>query len=542
MNAKKIVNLTKFLLAGALVLGMTACSSDDDITKGGNENKVNTYMTVSLTGNSLQRTATNGSKSTRQPGSAQENAINKLTIYLVKDGIVAKTQSFTSGLTNTTLTESGVETSGKITSAFKVPIGTYKIYVVANPGGTFSNVTDGTTKENDLKALTTTAPLTTSNYAVVDTTGTDDATKAANSSFLMTNAINYNGDETDIPSVTITAANTKANPAKAAPIHVDRMAVKIRMNAGMATQFDKINGSAINIRTYSGGSLTSQTLKINLTKYSLINTYNKANLYQTWNGTSADGFKEELMTPNYVSGYKDWTADFTNQKNVFSTRTADASNKISNFSDLEVVSEPNTDLGAASYCLENNSYSTFANDTKYTKNDVGVTGILFQAQAIDTTTSTPQTFYGYNGKYYKNLSDIQTEYPNVFRYYYNAGVQTDNGGTLADQLSNAAASTPANLRIKYGVMVYEGGKMYYTYYIKDKNYLEEQGAGNDNYYAIMRNSIYDLNVKGLKRIGDDIPFGWVPTNNTTPIDADNAYMEVELMVNQWVLNTYEFNL
>jgi len=533
MNAKKFVNLSKFLLAGALVLGMTACSSDDEVANGGTDNKVNTYLTVSITGNSLQRTANTGATTTN--GSTAENTISSLKVILVKSGIVANTFDVAgTSLITTSETGNTVETAGKETKPIKVATGTYRVYVIANPSNKFSVSLSMT--EDQLRKIIS-SQLATSDYA------TDN-------NFLMTNATNYKDDNTEAKLVTVNAQNTENNPAKTEAIHLDRLAAKILIS-NTTYSFNKVAGSDFSLIHYTtGGARADQQIDINLVNYSLINTYNKANLYQQWDGASTDGFKEELLTPNYSSSYDYFanaTTDFGNQKDVFSTRTAAAANTIAGFSELTDIKNVSTGLTTASYCLENNPYNTIVNGTKYTKYDTQVTGVLFKAQAVQHGTTTSQTFYSYNGKYYLELADIQKEYPEVFAKYFNGtGVVSSAQTTLTGQLSEATSVTPTtSLRVKYGVKVYDNGNMYYTYYIKDKNYLETQGTGSDNYYAIMRNSIYSLTVNNLLRIGDDIPFGWTsnPIAGTQyPIDSDEAYMTVELAVNQWVLNAYPIDL
>ena len=60
----------------------------------------------------------------------------------------------------------------------------------------------------------------------------------------------------------------------------------------------------------------------------------------------------------------------------------------------------------------------------------------------------------------------------------------------------------------------------------------------------MRNTIYDLTVTKLNRIGTDIPGGWTPDVDepTDPVDPTNVYMVVEAKVNDWVLSKEEIEL
>lgn len=552
MNAKKFVNLSKFLLAGALVLGMTACSSDDDITKGGNENnKVNTYMTLSLTGNSLQRTTNPG---TPEAGIGAENTIKSLTIYLVNTS--SKTVTTIQTIDGTKLLDnSGV----KSTPVFQVPIGSYKVYAVVNPSTKF-DVQTGTT-DTDLKKL-----LSNSNVISSDFANTSDG-------FLMTNAVNYQGDETEIPTVAVTTANITTNPAKPSlPIHLDRMAVKIRVDQAAKKSFSELNNNGLTttpeVIYYEGTVKHTKPLTIKLVNYAPINSFQKAYLYQNWSGTT-NTFAQELVSPNYSSSYSYLTTDYLNKKSDFATKTLNSTNTIAGYDELQVNAPtlPWTAIDPASttasdpiYTLENNAWNTYkTTESIYTKDDQQVTGVMFQAQAYTDVsgTATPTTFYSYNGKYYLTLDDIQKEYPDVFRKYFDATATpkaiTDTydatktaAENQATQLAAAKSSTLSanDIRVRYGVKVFESGKMYYPYYIKDANYTEiPQGSTVANhYYAIMRNTIYSLKVNNLMRIGEDIPFGWEPDNQVDPIDQSNASMSIELVINPWVLNTYDINL
>jgi len=532
MNSKKILNLSKFLLAGALVLGMTACSSDDDITKGGNgDNKVNTYMTVSITGDALQRTAGTTTDNNSTEG---ENTIQSLYVILVNQSTGAVvTQSLGSDqLTGTTETGSGVETTGKQTKAFPVPTGSYRVYIVANPSLTLFKDLETVTTEGNLKTIMNSTALITANYAT-------------NNSFIMTNAINTNVDLTQIPIVNVTSDNNStANAAKpASAIHVDRLAAKIQTNVNYGTgntafkQLKTIysDGSSvfndIQIRSYESGSLNYQKINIIMDGYALTNVYKNTYLYQNW-GAAFSPAHQDLMSPNFTSSYSYASSDYDFQKTFFADRTK-----------LTDEGQTFTNLGTASYCLENNPKDVTTFGGLQTKYDNEVTGVLFKAHAVEDGTTTSIPFYSFNGRFYKTLDDILSEYPGAF-----TGKYTDN--TTDKSLANAKTLTSGTitnenlsiLRNQYKIGYYENGTMYYTYYIKDNNYYLPQTT-DEHYYSIMRNSVYSLTARSLQRIGDDIPFGWTPdSGHGNPIDSQNACMQIDLVVNKWVLNSYDIDL
>lgn len=102
----------------------------------------------------------------------------------------------------------------------------------------------------------------------------------------------------------------------------------------------------------------------------------------------------------------------------------------------------------------------------------------------------------------------------------------------------------SDFRVKYNIMVYKNGIMYYTWFIKDQNYIDSSITETDkSYYSVMRNTIYDLTVKSLSRIGTDIPGGWNPNvDPDDPVVNKDVYMVVEAKVNDWVLSTEDIVL
>ena len=140
------------------------------------------------------------------------------------------------------------------------------------------------------------------------------------------------------------------------------------------------------------------------------------------------------------------------------------------------------------------------------------------------------------------------------------GVVADVTGTdlaakikiVEDELAAAYAKTGderqkaiSGFRVKYNIKVYTEGIMYYTYYIKDQNYkqVEETGEAAVNYYSVMRNTVYNLTVTELMRIGTDIPGGWNPeTDPEDPVDPTNVYMTIQAVANPWVVSKEDITL
>lgn len=507
----KLINymkLTKIILAGAFSLSLFACSGSADYLPVDDSNAtVTTYMSINLAGSTTSRTVTaNPENGTESPN---ENTISSLAVALVNTA-----DNSVSVISNPTL---HTGTDGIVsTEPFIMKIGTYKLLLVANP------TSDVVAKLNKAK-----------DYASLNVTMSEINTFANSNTFMMTNAVNYNGDETNIPAVTVAADNTASNPAHPQnAIKVDRMAVKIRMQSGLDT---KLFNVPVVLKKFVDGAWTTVSYNnVVMKSYALLNTYQKANLYQSWSAKTA--IKNQLLvTPNSTS---DVAADFANGMDTYSTRTKDAtSTYTSGYSALVDLTRASTtsmtDLTKVSYCLENNSKavepvaSTVNANVYYTKKQNTTTGVLFRAQLVDNDNN-GITFYSYNGRLYADLASIQADYTNVFKG--------------ADP-SEVAKMNVENIRTNFGVKVYQDGYIYYTHFIYDMNYTEPAavtaGATNNHYYAVLRNSIYDMNVTSIKKVGDDIPGGWDYTGDDN-IDKKDAYMQVELTVNPWILDFYSF--
>ena len=103
------------------------------------------------------------------------------------------------------------------------------------------------------------------------------------------------------------------------------------------------------------------------------------------------------------------------------------------------------------------------------------TGIVFKAQYRPAgITTTDGTFYEYQGKFYNTPED--TGIPNISPYNYEM----------------------------FGVVKYEGGICYYTYWIKHADDGDDTKVSPME-YAIVRNNIYQINVTGVSGIGTVTP-------------------------------------
>ena len=504
------------------LLFQSACSSEEPINgQNGNSDNAEAYMTLQLVGpeGSATTRTTPGADGT-EAGTAVQNKISSATIFLC-DPTSHQVQHVYN------VSDLKPTANGAQTEPIKTTTGTFDVYVIANPGSvSLAEGTDvtGMTIENVTENLMKTA-------------------YANDNQFIMFNESN-GSDDISGSSITIKAENIYANPATCNVINLDRLAAQIRSTASTSLTITDIT------------SKYSFVTSASLVGYKLLNGATKVNLQQHWNNTLAGQgtvapWINLLKTPELAAGTNEGGAGYYNHLTDFRTvtKTVDASGKetYSVAKDLYASVKPyeTTALGSI-FCMENSPLSLTAASALYGN----TTGLVYKFQTTVTGSDAKagaNCFYGYNGEYFESLAALQARYPNAF----DAATGTDAASKLAAAESELATAYAAadnqtaisNFRVKYNVKVYTDGIMYYTYFIKDKNYKQGTAGSETNYYSVIRNTIYDLTVKNLKRIGTDIPGGWEPeVDPDDPVDPTNVYMVVEAKVNNWVLSTEEVEL
>lgn len=412
-----------------------------------------------------------------EDGEGDENLISSATILLVD------------GSGNIAVVEEPSITGG-VTEPFKVAVGTYFVYALINKP---VNV-----------AVTTGVPV----DQVIDVAAGEYLNGYNNGSFFMVNARNSEGEEAGVE-VIVTENNTFTSPAQA-QINVDRIAVRIEPNP----EAQPTDVSAIT--SQYAGFIDA----VSIDGFALLNVNKQFNMLQTWGTDNGSGdvlTADVLQTPFYsttivadqyhqnISEYADIEWDTTNPT-VMSTLTDLTAGQTGIFN-LETV-----------YAIENRPTMMFFDTDHPTAGRGETTGVIYKATA--TNGGAANTFFVYNGTMYSDVTAIQAlpDFANV---------------TLP------VADYPA-LR-GYGIKVYENGVMYYTYFILDPN--SEYLYNGENYFGVFRNSIYRLAVNSLSALGDDVPGGGKvdpeqpgdPGN--PPINSDDAYIQVTVTINPWVLNT-----
>ncbi len=490
----------------ALSLTFTSCNSDD-VVNINKDDKVGMYMTLQLVGpEGANGTRTVAGQDSKEKGTEVQNKISKLMVLLCDKSTHQVKESHLLSSDDLIATTDGVSTKVVLTQ-----VGSFEVFAIANPPMdmeyALGTVLTDQTIENVSEALMK------SDYA-------------ADNKFIMFNESNGT-DDINGADITITEENTYDNPAHCDVIALDRLAAQIRSNASTVTTGEITDDNAF---------LTGATLQ----GFKLLNGATKVNLQQKWSNTLADmgttyPWFNLLQTPVMSEGTNaGGDADYYNHLTDFRTvsKTGAAYTVVKDLY-ANVAPYESTSTGSI-FCMENHQTEALLGNT---------TGLVYQFKANITGSDNyagEGCFYGYNDKYFATLAALQAAYPHAF--------DKADGTTATEKLANAGAELSAaysatdkqtaisNFRVKYDVKVYTDGIMYYTYFIKDKNYKD--AVDGKNYYSVIRNTIYDLTVTELLRIGTDIPGGWDPDRDepTDPVDPTNVYMVVEVTVNNWVLS------
>lgn len=475
----KIKNL---FFAGLAVLALAACSDDDKtINDVGNDSgkEIKGYLSLSI--KDATTTRTEAGTEGREPGTTPENAISTVTAVITDDaGVISEVVS-------------GLSLTGGKTDAFKVTMGTHRIYALIN-APTGLTLTAGSNIQQ-----------------LISVVSAADATNGyKNGTFLM---VNQKHDATTNAGVevTITSANTVNAPAPVT-VYVDRVAAKIVPKSSTPT---------VNITTDPAAIITGVDIK----GYLLLNVNKKFNLVQAWGKTNTNGTilgTEALQTPLYPGGTSALVKDqYFHNISEYTEITKDINGDITEIKDLTLTGLTFKAIDAPVYTTENRPTILTYDTNKPTAGSGETTGIIYKMEARSAT-GLVGTFYSYSGKIYSGptaLTDLETAY----------------GSTIS-------TLTIPQLRAK-GVKVYEDGIMYYTYFIKGNNDNTNHLYGTENYYGVFRNSVYNLKIDNITALGDDVPGGGrvdpekpgEPGN--PPIDTDESYIKMTVTVNDWVLNT-----
>lgn len=478
----KKMNLLVMSLVSAAALSFNSCSDSEDLA-GNSQNKVDKfYMTLTV-----QTPTSNGTRTAQKnphEASKEESYVTSGTFYLVEaNGKIAKSITIDEkAWADAKIPQQG--TDGKTTLQIpveKVTAGTkYSVYFLANATSA-SPLTDVYTSDLDNKFA---------------------KAYSADNKFAM---FNQNDAEVKANSHTVvfTSDNKDANSAAKVSdiIKIDRLTARIDEPTSEATEIKAYaeDAKATEAEKKANEDAIKAVKGVTLTKYAISNVANKTNVMQQWTDATT------LSIPTGITYFQ--------PTSEFGTKTL-----LQNYGYFNAVT---TDKSQKDYVFENNS----ANDA---------TSIYFEykVELSDKYKTNADfedgTFYRYNKVIYSRIQDIIDAYKDQKAIF-----DGKDASTVIAELTAAKNDTTdpeAKLdvfRKKYDIEVFNAGKTYYVQKIKD------QYLGVEN--TIQRNSIYLLNVKNIFNVGAQVP-------NGGPDDRTLYYLDVEVSVNPWVLNSYDVDL
>ena len=479
----KKMNLLVMSLVSAAALSFTSCSSNDDLAgDNAGQGKVDQfYMTLTI-----QTPNSNGTRTSLKNNSAAtaaESDVTSGTFYLVdaNNKIV-----FTHTISKEEWAEKKIPTQGTNgKTTLQVPVenvtaGTkYSVYFLANATSN-SPLTDVFTSDNKFATAYSTA----NNFAMFNE---NDADVKGNSH-----------------TVVFTSDNKDANSAAkvSSTINIERLTARIDEPKSEATaikNYDDVENAKPTPEQKKANEDALKAVKgVTLTKYAISNVANKTNVMQQWTDATT------LSIPTGIIYFQ--------PTSEFGTKTL-----LQNYDYFNAVT---TDKSLKDYVFENNSDDATSMYFEYT--------VDLNDEYKNKADIKDGTFYRYNKVIYSRIQDIIDAYKDqkaIFDGKDAASVIAELKAAKEDTTDPEAKLD--EFRKKYDIEVFNAGKTYYVQKIKDQ-YL---GAEN----TIQRNSIYLLNVKKIFNVGAQVP-------NGGPDDRTLYYLDVEVSVNPWVLNSYDVNL
>ena len=478
----KKVNLLVMSLVSAAALSFTSCSDSEDLA-GNSQNKVDKfYMTLTV-----QTPTSNGTRTAQKnphDASKEESYVTSGTFYLVDaNGKIAKSITIDEqAWADAKVPQQGND--GKTT--LQIPV---------------ENVTAGTKYSVYFLANATSAsPLT-------DVYTSDLANKFAKAYSADNKFAMFNQNDADVKAnshtVVFTSDNKDANSAAKVSdiIKIDRLTARIDEPTSEATEIKAYaeDAKATEAEKKANEDAIKAVKGVTLTKYAISNVANKTNVMQQWTDATT------LSIPTGITYFQ--------PTSEFGTKTL-----LQNYGYFNAVT---TDKSQKDYVFENNSANAATSiyfEYKVELSDKYKTNADFE----------DGTFYRYNKVIYSRIQDIIDAYKDQKAIF-----DGKDASTVIAELTAAKNDTTDpeakldEFRKKYDIEVFNAGKTYYVQKIQDQ-YL---GVAN----TIQRNSIYLLNVKNIFNVGAQVP-------NGGPDDRTLYYLDVEVSVNPWVLNSYDVDL
>ena len=480
----KKMNLLVMSLFSAAALSFTSCSSNDDLAGNAGQEKVDGFY-MTLTVQTPNASGTRTVQSNEYNASEAESKITSGTFFLMdsKNKIVFSKKVENLAWDKTGKTQLEIPVENVIAGA------EYKVYFLANADSNDPlNSTFSTTEANKFVGV----------YA-----------KANNFAMFNENDKKVNGNGY---TVTFKDENkSKTNAAKVnETIKLERVTARIDQPTSEEVKIKAYptdeNHKATAAEKKAMEDAIAKVEKIEFTRYAISNVANTTNIMQKWN-------EAQLLIPSSATGFK-----YIQPTDEFGNKTLFLNAKYFN----PIVKDENGKVKDEhkDYVFENN-------------NDNAATSMYFEykvtlkAEAGDHKDFSDGTFYRYKNIIYTSFTDIKEAFKDVNDLFENK-----TADALKKEVEDAKKATDSEteldkLRREYDIEIFNEGKTYYKMAIRDKF------IGYDN--AIQRNTVYQLNVKNIFNVGAQVP-------NGTPDKEGLFYLDVEVSVNPWVLNSYDVDL
>ena len=478
----KKMNLLVMSLVSAAALSFTSCSSNDDLAGNAGQEKVDGFY-MTLTVQTPNASGTRTVQSNEYNASEAESKITSGTFFLMdsKNKIVFSKKVENLAWDKTGKTQLEIPVENVIAGA------EYKVYFLANADN------------ND--PLNSTFTATEANKFV------GEYAKANNFAMFNENDKKVNGNGY---TVTFKDENkSKTNAAKVnETIKLERVTARIDQPTSEEVKIKAYptdeNHKATAAEKKAMEDAVAKVDKIELTRYAISNVANTTNIMQKWNDT-------QLLIPSSATGFK-----YIQPTDEFGSKTLFLNKEYFHaVKDTEGNVKDHKD-----YVFENNNAN--AATSMYFEYKV-----TLKDEAGEHKDFSDGTFYRYKNIIYTSFTDIKEAFKDVNDLFEN---KTANA--LQKEVEDAKKATDSEteldkLRREYDIEIFNEGKTYYKMAIKDKF------IGYDN--AIQRNTVYQLNVKNIFNVGAQVP-------NGTPDKEGLFYLDVEVSVNPWVLNSYDVDL
>lgn len=503
----KKMNLFVMSLLATAAFTFNSCSSDDSLSPStGNQEVAVGFLKLGVQPSNSYSESNSAKKATTR--TAQENEYNAIAgEHEVNSGTIYITDAAKSIVFQKTISTADWNDM-KIPSESNTGLTTLEVPI--------KNVSVGTTYNVYFLANATDAAPWAGTYTA--------STKFAGTYGKLNQFAMFNQNDKTVSADAYQVTFTEANKNKETPatiignkvIKVERITARIDQPTSEATKIQNYKElmtaeqiAKLNDKQKKAMDEAVEKVKsINLSRYAIANLAQSTYIMQHWssNFASFDTHASAWWQPHSEFGTNTSKANDAYFKNM-ATTTAD---KQANFE----------------YVFENNVKGTDNATSMYLEYTIN----LKEVEGA-TKDFSDGTFYRFDSKIYTSIEDIFKAYEKQSNPFGTATkdellaeLKIVNGKTTATE------AELSKFRTDHSIELFVAGKAYYKTTIDDHWYKE------DGHHLIQRNSVYQLNVKNVFSIGADVPNGEPETVNPM------YYLNVQVTVNPWVLNTQDVEL